>query len=136
MCKDQPRDPVTGQFLKGIGGNPATQINKDNAAEMARRAHTQRRINRMGRELVRYILARQEPDSKLLAEMESLGFATDEITSELTLHVKQILKAKKKGDTQAYTAVMRAAGYDSTDINMNVSGNEDAAPVIVFRREE
>lgn len=82
---------------------------------------------KQGRELLRALLSMQETDQRLLEEMETLGIASKEATSEVVVHARQIQKAKRKADTFAYNALMRAAGYleenggGETVVNVNVT---------------
>lgn len=132
MCKDQKRDPATGQFVKGGGGN-ATSFTKDNAAEMAQRAHASRLRNAHGRELVRAVLEHRILDSDICRKLKADGYDVDEMTHELALIVRQVEKGIRKGDTAAFREIFRAAGYlDDNTINVNLSGTEDGPPVIVF----
>lgn len=136
MCRDQQRDPVTGQFVKGRGGNPATRFTKSNAADMARKAAQSRVRNLHGRELVRRLLELGVTDPVVRQRLVEQGFATEELTQELAMHQRQIEAAIKKGDPRNYEKVLKAAGYlDGDTINVTVSGSEDAAPVIVFREQ-
>lgn len=64
-----------------------------------------------GRELLRLLLSMPETDSQMLAELEGLGLNPKEITNEVAMHARQIQKAKRKADTNAYNAVFKAAGY-------------------------
>lgn len=135
MCKDQKRDPVTGQFVKGSSGNPATQFSKENAAEMARRAKEAQRRNIHGRELVRMVLEHAVVDPDIKRRLKADGYDVDEMTNELALIVRQVEKGIRKGDTFAFKEVFRTAGYLDGDntINVNLAGVEDGPPVIVFR---
>lgn len=84
-----------------------------------------------GRELLRILLSMPETDERLLEEMEALGIVSKDATSEVVMHARQIQKAKRKADTVAYNAIMKAAGYidEDTAIDINIG---DGAPVIVF----
>ena len=64
-----------------------------------------------GRELVRALLSMPETDPRIVADMEALGLNVKDITNEVTMHARQIEKAKRKADTKAYNAVNKAAGY-------------------------
>lgn len=79
--------------------------------------------NKHGKELVRAILAMQEADPQIRAELEALGLNPDEITNEVSMHIKQLQKAQKQADTGAYNSVFRAAGYEEQKIN--VTGDID-----------
>ena len=71
-----------------------------------------RRRKKRGRELVRYLLELREKDPRITKMLEERGIDPDDITIELAMHMRQMEKAEKTGDTKAYTAVMKAAGYD------------------------
>lgn len=64
-----------------------------------------------GRELLRALLSMPETDDRLLAEIEALGIAPKDATAEVVMHARQIQKAKRKADTEAYKAIIKAAGY-------------------------
>lgn len=132
MCENQPRDPVTGQFLKG--GKAPKPFTKENAAEMARRKHAKDKERKAGRELLRMVLEEGPKDPVIRQRLIEAGYDADFLTNELAMHVRQVERAIKTGDPRSYTAVFHAAGYDGEDtINVNVKGSEEGAPVIVFR---
>lgn len=137
MCKDQPRDEKTGRFQSGPPNATAFKKGDPRTADAARNAARSRVANKRGRDLLREVLALCVSDPMVKGKLKEAGFADDEITNELAMHIRQIERAQKTGDPRSYTAVMRAAGYDTQDLNvdMAVSGSEDAAPVIVFRKE-
>ena len=138
MCKDQPRDESTGRFLSGP--NPKTAFRKGDpkAAECARKSQTVQLAKKRGRELLREVLALGVSDPMVKAKLKEAGFAEADITNELAMYLRQIERAQKTGDPRSFSAVMRAAGYDDQNVNidMAVSGSEDAAPVIVFRKQD
>lgn len=68
-----------------------------------------------GKELVRALLEMKEADPRIIEELERLGINASEITNEVAMHIRQIEKAKRKADTNAYKAVNRAAGYTDDD---------------------
>lgn len=85
-----------------------------------------------GRELVRALLSMPETDPRIVADMEALGLNVKDITNEVTMHARQIEKAKRKADTKAYNAVNKAAGYieeAQTNVNptINVTVSAEAA---------
>lgn len=137
MCKDQPRDEKTGRFQSGPPNATAFKKGDPRAAEAARNAARSRVANKRGRDLLRALLEIGVNDPIVRQKLVEQGFCTEEISQELAIHQRQIERAIKTGDPRSYTAVMRAAGYDTQDLNidMAVSGSEDAAPVIVFRKE-
>lgn len=131
MCENQPRDPVTGQFLKG-GGAPPKPFTKENASEMARRKHAKDKERKAGRELLRMVLECNPNDPVIRQRLIDAGYDPDEITNELAMHFRQVERAIKTGDPRSYTAVFRAAGYDEGDtINVNIQGSDDHQPVMV-----
>lgn len=79
--------------------------------------------NKHGKELVRAILAMKEADPQILDEFRDLGLDPAEVTNEVTMHIRQIQKAKKKSDTKAYNAVNKAAGYEEQTVN--IAGDVD-----------
>lgn len=72
-----------------------------------------------GRELVQAMLALGVTDEKVKKAMRVLGYTDKTLSNELVMHARQIEKAQKKGDTTAYNAVMKAAGYDTLNINQD-----------------
>lgn len=64
-----------------------------------------------GRELVRALLSLPETDEKVRESLRLLGIEDKDITNEVVLHARQMEKAKRKADTQAYKAINAAAGY-------------------------
>lgn len=85
-----------------------------------------KRERKHGMELVRMLLAMDANDPDIVAKMKALGF--DNIDNETVMHVRQIEKAQRTADTKAYSAVMKAAGYDQQNINVN-------GPLIVDKDE-
>lgn len=106
---------------------PCSERSKDEAREIGRKggiASGKARLkNKHGKELVRAILAMKEADPELRAELEALGINPDEMTNEVTMHIKQLQKASRQADTGAYNSVFRAAGYEEQKIN--VTGDID-----------
>ena len=95
---------------------PVTQRTEEEAKEMSRRggiaSGRARRIKKHGRELVRFLLEMNEKDPRITQALVARGIHPDDITIELAMNMRQMEKAEKTGDTKAYTAVMKAAGYD------------------------
>ena len=110
-----------GRFVPGQSGNPGKRFSAGMAEEMQRRSVESRLANRHGKELIRELLARGIKDPSVREKVEAFGFDPDEITNELAMHVRQIEKAQRTGDTKAYAAVMKVAGYDEQ--NLNLSGD-------------
>ena len=74
-----------------------------------------------GRELVRALLSMPEADPRVLEEIQKAGILTKDVTNEVAMHVRQLQKAKAKADTNAYNAVLKAAGYLAEDQNLNIT---------------
>ena len=74
--------------------------------------------NKHGKELVRALLSMQEADPQIREELQALGIDPDEMTNEVSMHIKQMQKAQKQGDTGAYNSVYKAAGYEEQKINV------------------
>ena len=130
MCKDQPRDEKTGRFQSGPPNATAFKKGDPRAADAARNAARSRVANKRGRDLLRALLEIGVNDPMVKAKLKEAGFADDEITNELAMHIRQIERAQKTGDPRSYTAVMRAAGYDDQDVNLNLT-SESHRPVTV-----
>jgi len=105
-----------GRFVKGTSGNPAKRFSAGVAEEMQRRSVESRLANKRGAELIQAMLERGVKDPVVVAAMEKAGYSPEEITNELALHARQIEKAQKTGDTRAYAALMKYAGYDVLNI--------------------
>ena len=112
-----------GRFVKG---NQEGFNSTERAREMQLKSAQQRVENNLakkrGAELVRALLELNVSDPEILAMMMKAGFAKDVIKYELACTVRQMEKAIRKGDTNAYLAVMKMAGYDKTEINVNAKG--------------
>lgn len=88
-----------------------------------------------GRELLQTLLAMKEQDPQVVSELaRSFGLPEADITKEVAMHIRQVDKAIRKGDTAAYSAVNKTAGYDrdeaAADIrqfNLVIAGEADAA---------
>ena len=84
-----------------------------------------RRIKSRKRQLILDLLALRQPDEKIIADLQRYGVDTDDLTNEVALHLRQIDKAIRKGDTNAYREVLKAAGIMQEDINIGgQEGNE------------
>ena len=80
-------------------------------------------------------------DAQVLEAMRKLGYEPDEVDNELAMHARQIEKAQKTGDTKAYAAVMKVAGYDTTNVNVTtpkplVISEEEAAKLDKWAKDE
>lgn len=101
-----------GRFVKGN----THAISADVARDMQLRSAASRLANKRGAELVQAMLAGAVKDPKVIAALEAAGYDTKGLTNEIAIHARQIEKAQKTGDTKAYTALMKAAGYDTLNI--------------------
>ena len=100
-----------------------------------------RRKRKHGQELVRMMLQMDVSDAQVLEAMRKLGYEPDEVDNELAMHARQIEKAQKTGDTKAYAAVMKVAGYDTTNVNVTtpkplVISEEEAAKLDKWAKDE
>lgn len=100
-----------------------------------------RRKRKHGQELVRMMLQMDVSDAQVLEAMRKLGYEPDEVDNELAMHARQIEKAQKTGDTKAYAAVMKVAGYDTTNVNVTtpkplVISEEEAAKLDTWAKDE
>ena len=78
-----------------------------------------RRIKSRKRQLILDLLALRQPDEKIIADLQRYGVDTEDLTNEVVMHLRQIEKAVRKGDTAAYSAVLKAAGVAEENINLN-----------------
>lgn len=78
----------------------------------------QQRERKHGKELARLILAEGLKDEKVKAALREAGHNPDGMDNETAMLLRQIEKALKTGDTKAFAAVMKAAGYDETNVNI------------------
>lgn len=106
-----------GQFLPGNKEGHKIQRGGD-AAEKARAATRSRIANLHGRELLREMLKQKVQDPAVVEAMKKRGYKVADITNELAMNERQIEKAQKTGDTKAYGALMRVAGYDEQNVNL------------------
>lgn len=83
-----------------------------------------RRIKSRKRQLILDLLALRQPDEKIIADLQRYGVDTDDLTNEVALHLRQIDKAIRKGDTNAYREILKAAGILQEEINL---GTKDRA---------
>ena len=77
-----------------------------------------RREKKHGKELARLILAEGLKDEKVKTALREAGHDPDDMDNETAMLLRQIEKALKTGDTKAFAAVWKAAGYDVTNINI------------------
>jgi predicted transcriptional regulator len=112
-----------GRFVKGNQeGFNSTEVAREMQLKSAQQRVENNLSKKRGAELVRAILELKVSDPEILAKMMKTGIAKDEISHELACTVRQVEKAIRKGDTKAYLAVMKMAGYDKTEINVNAKG--------------
>lgn len=105
------------QYLKSLADRPESE--RKRIATMGGHASVKaRRRRKHGQELVRMMLQMDVTDAQVVAAMTKLGYDPAEIDNEFAMHARQIEKAQKTGDTKAYSAVMKAAGYDTTNVNV------------------
>jgi hypothetical protein len=104
------------QFKKGETPPGAIPFSEATAKEMQKRATASHYRKKKGQELVRALLERAVTDPDVLGYFKKAGFDAKDISNELAMHARQIEKAQKQGDTKAYTAVMKAAGYDTIKV--------------------
>lgn len=109
----------------------ATQFSGETAAEMQARSVQAHYAKKRGKELMLLLLERKVQDAKILDTMKAAGYDTEEISNELALHQRQIEKAQKTGDTKAYNAIMKMAGYDEQTINL-----KGVAPIVAKDAED
>ena len=86
-----------------------------------------RRIKSRKRQLILDLLALRQPDEKIIADLQRYGVDTDDLTNEVALHLRQIDKAIRKGDTNAYREVLKAAGILQEEIN--IGGQDGGEPL-------
>ena len=77
-----------------------------------------RREKKHGKELARLILAEGLKDEDVKKALRKAGHDPDDMDNETAMLLRQIEKALKTGDTKAFAAVMKAAGYDETNVNI------------------
>jgi len=116
---------------------PFTQRSEHEVKEMNRKGGINsgkaRLRKKHGRELVQVLLAMKEPDPAVVAELaKTFGIDEGAVTKEIAMHGRQIDKAIRKADTNAYNAVNKASGTldtkegESATINL-IIGTEAAA---------
>ncbi len=116
---------------------PFSQRSKSEAREIGakggRNSGKARLRKKHGKELVRALLSLPEKDPRIIAQLEALGLNAKDITNEVSMHARQIEKAKKTADTKAYNAVNKMAGFIEEDaaakatVVINVTPAEKAA---------
>ena len=122
---------MAGRFKKGETPKGAIPISEGIAKEMQARSVQARYAKKRGKELMIALLGERTKDPTVVASMRAAGYNPDEITNELALHLRQIEKAQKTGDTKAYKAIMKMAGYDEQTINL-----KGVAPIVAKDAED
>ena len=128
------------QYLKSLADRPESE--RKRIATMGGHASVKaRRRRKHGQELVRMMLQMDVTDAQVVAAMTKLGYDPTEIDNEFAMHARQIEKAQKTGDTKAYAAVMKVAGYDTTNVNVTtpkplVISEEEAAKLDTWAKDE
>ena len=110
----------------------AHRLTVDEQSKAGRNSGKARLRKKKGRELLQELMSLKETDEKILKELEDLGIAPADVTLEMVMHVKQLRKAGK-GDTAAYAAVFKAAGYEKQEIDINATVTR---PKVVFEDED
>ena len=100
-----------------------------------------RREKKHGKELARLILAEGLKDEKVKAALREAGHNPDGMDNETAMLLRQIEKALKTGDTNAYKAVMDVAGYLEKTVNVKtpdplVITEEEAAKLDKWAKDE
>lgn len=96
---------VNSKSLKNL-----KRVSGDEARAMQARSMESRKKKRRGRELVRAILELGVIDEEQRKELASAGLGDCDIVNEALADYAMIKRASK-GDAQAYTALMKKAGY-------------------------
>ena len=91
----------------------------------------QQRERKHGKELARLILAEGLKDEAVKDALRKAGHDTADMDNETAMLLRQIEKALKTGDTKAFAAVWKAAGYDVTNIKV-----EGVAPIEVKNEKD
>lgn len=96
-------------------GNPdinksAVPFDSESAKKAQKKAVRNRYKNKHGRELLLMLLARKCDFPEVAAQLRQYGFNETELTNEIALLERQMERAMKKGDTKAFTAIMKTAG--------------------------
>ena len=78
-----------------------------------------RRIKSRGRQLVLDLLAGRETDPKITEALRAEGIDPNDLTREVAMHLRQIDKAIRKADTNAYNSVCRTAGLHEDAVHVD-----------------
>ena len=94
------------------------KLSRDEAKKGGIASGKARREKKHGKELARLILAEGLKDEAVKDALRKAGHDTADMDNETAMLLRQIEKALKTGDTKAFAAVWKAAGYDVTNINI------------------
>lgn len=86
-----------------------------------------------GRELLLELMKLKEVNPDIIKELEELGIAPEDRTLETAMHVKQLKKAIASGNTEAYSALSKIAGFAKEEIDINATVTR---PRVVFEDDE
>lgn len=102
---------------------PNTQRTPEELREQTRKggiaSGKARRIKSRGRQLVLDLLAGRETDPQICAALEKEGIDPRDLTREVAMHLRQIDKAIRKADTNAYNSVLKGAGITEDAIHVD-----------------
>lgn len=118
--------------MEGSNLIPQNERTKDEQRKIARQggiASGKARLRKKhGRELMQAILSLKEVDPRIVDELAAAwGIEPKDVTKEVAMNVRQVDKAIKRADTQAFKAVHQVAGTlegdgnGATTINVVVS---------------
>lgn len=92
-------------------GNKDGKVFTPETARAAQRKSVRNRYkNKHGRELLLMLLARKCDFPDVAKALQQYGFSEAELTNEIALLERQMERAMRKGDTKAFTALMKTAG--------------------------
>jgi len=113
------------------GNKFGNRFNSETAKEAKKKSHASHIQNKHGRELLLALLDRKCDFEDVRAKLHELGLKDKDITNEVAMHLRQIERAIRRGDTAAYEKILRAAGQltDKSEVDMNVSGAVAFAPM-------
>jgi len=117
------------------GNKDGKQFNSESAKKAQKKAVRNRYKNKHGRELLLMLLQRKCDFADVADALKKYGFTEAELTNEVALYERQMERAMRKGDTKAFTAVMKTAGLmteethavQETHIKLSPLTKEEAA---------
>lgn len=94
---------------------PTNQRSEDEARALGRKggiaSGKARRIKSRGRKLIQDLLALRCQDPQIVDNLcREYGINSADLTNEVAMTLRQVQKATRKADTNAYNSVLRAAG--------------------------